>query len=190
MKKWRFVGFDDSFKVSGSISEVKGDKAVIIGCVTAGTIPEGFIFDRIEIDGMDSTEKIEAMLRKSKFWGQIRCIFLSGLTFGGFNTVDISKINERTGIPVVVVMRRYPDFKSIEKALKNVSDKEMRWRAIKRAGKVIKLENVYIQIRGCSVEEAETFLRLSTREGHIPEPLRLAHMVATAIIHGESKGKV
>ncbi len=190
MKRWRFVGFDDSFKVSGSIPEIKGEKAVIVGCVTAGTIPEGFMFDRIEIDGMDATQKIEVMLKRSKFWRQIKCVFLSGLTFGGFNTVDISEINERTGIPVVVVMRRYPDFEAIEKALKNVSNREKRWMAIKKAGRVIRLENVYVQILGCSLEEAENFIRLSTREGNIPEPLRLAHMVATAITHGESRGKV
>jgi|Deesub1362B_J571_1020462.scaffolds.fasta_scaffold00018_194 hypothetical protein len=189
MKKWRFAGFDDSFKVSGDISELKGGKAVIVGCVTSGVIPEGFMFDRIEIDGMDSTEKIETMLKKSKFWEQIRCIFLSGLTFGGFNTVDISKINEETKIPVIVVMRRYPDFDAIKKALENVSDKEERWKAIKRAGEVIKLGNVYTQIKGCSVEDAKLYLRLSTREGYIPEPLRLAHMVATAVVHGESRGK-
>jgi len=190
MKKWRFVGFDDSFKLSGSFSELKGGEAVIVGCVTAGILPEGFMFDRIEIDGMNSTEKIEVMLKKSKFWSQLKCIFLSGLTFGGFNTVDISKINERTKIPVIVVMRKYPDFEAIKKALKNVSNGEERWEVIKRAGEVIKIENTYVQIKGCSREEAETYLRLSTREGHIPEPLRLAHMVATAIVHGESRGRV
>ncbi len=189
MKKWRFAGFDDSFRISGNISDLKGSEAVLIGCVTAGTIPEGFMFDRIKIDGMDSTEKIAAMIKRSKFRRQIRCIFLSGLTLGGFNTVDISRLHEETGIPVVVVMRRPPNFESIRNALENVEDWQERWRVIKEAGEVLKLENVYVQLSGCPAEDAETFLKLSTREGNLPEPLRLAHMVATAIVHGESRGK-
>ncbi|MBO8182078.1 MAG: DUF99 family protein [Archaeoglobus sp.] len=190
MKKWRFVGFDDSFRIYGSISELKGSEAVVVGCVTAGTLPEGFMFDRIKIDGMDSTEKIVAMVKRSKFREQIKCIFLSGLTLGGFNTVNISRLNEETAIPVVVVMRRQPDFDAIKKALENVSEKEERWKAIEAAGEVFRVGKVYVQLKGCSAEDAESFLKLSTAESHVPEPLRLAHMVATAIVHGESRGKV
>jgi len=190
MKEWRFVGFDDSFKISGSISELKGSEAVVVGCVTAGTFPEGFLFDKIKIDGMDSTEKISSMLRKSKFREQIKCIFLSGVTFGGFNTVDISKLNDETDVPVVVVMRKEPDFGAIKNALGNLPDWEKRWKAIEVAGKVTKVGKVFVQLKGCSMEDAERYLKLSTRKGNIPEPLRLAHIVASAIVHGESRGRV
>jgi hypothetical protein len=189
MKRWRFIGFDDSFRVSGSISEVKGGEAVIVGCITAGTEPEGFMFTTIGIDGIDSTEKISSMLKRSKFKNQIRCIFLSGLTFGGFNTVNISRLNKETGIPVIVVMRKKPDLEAIKDALEKISEREERVKAIRDAGEVLKLGNLFVQLKGCSIGDAELYLELSTKKGNMPEPLRLAHMVATAIVHGESRGK-
>ena len=70
MKKWRFVGFDDSFKKNFGC---------IVGCVTAGTLVEGFMYAEIEVDGLDVTDKIVTLIKRSKFKEQIRCIFLSGI---------------------------------------------------------------------------------------------------------------
>ncbi|AGK60759.1 hypothetical protein Asulf_00746 [Archaeoglobus sulfaticallidus PM70-1] len=186
MKNWRFVGFDDSFRISSTVSDLKGEKAVIVGCVTSGFYPEGFMVDRIEVDGDDSTDKMIRMVKRSKFHVQLKCIFLSGLTFGGFNIADISRIAEETGIAVVVVMRKKPDFSSIKHALCS-ANLEDRWLLIEKAGEVFNVGELFIQKAGCTLEEAKKFIRLSVKDAKIPEPLRLAHMVASAIVHGESK---
>ncbi|MEM2086254.1 MAG: DUF99 family protein, partial [Archaeoglobaceae archaeon] len=97
MKNWRVLGIDDSFSK---------EFCCIVGCVMSGRNIEGFMFEEISVDGFDSTEKIVNMVKRSKFFNQLKCLFLGGITFGGFNVADISKINEQTGIPVVVVMNR------------------------------------------------------------------------------------
>jgi endonuclease V-like protein UPF0215 family len=178
MKEWRFVGFDDSFK---------GDLAYIVGCVTAGAYVEGFMVDRIEVDGLDVTDKIINLVNSSKFKIQLKCIFLDGITFAGFNIADINKIYERTGVPVLVVMRRKPNFEDIEKALRNLDEFDRRLEMIKKAGEIHRLEGLYVQLIGCSVEDAGMFIRASRLKGKIPEALRVAHLVASALIHGESK---
>jgi len=180
MKKWRFVGFDDSFQK---------DVGCIIGCVTAGTLIEGFMHSEITIDGLDVTEKIITLIRKSKFREQLRCVFLNGITFGGFNVADIQQIFERTKVPVVVVMRKKPNFDEIFQALRNVSNPEIREDIIKRAGEVFKIDNLFVQIAGCKLEDAKTFIESSRLRGNLPECLRVAHLVASAVIHGESRGK-
>ena len=180
MKEWRFVGFDDSFK---------GDRCYMVGCITASTYVEGFMVDSIEVDGMDATHKIVSMVRRSKFREQLKCIFLSGLTFGGFNIADINEINRRTGIPVVVVMRKMPNFQDIERALMNVENYEERIRTIQKAGEIHSLNELFVQLAGCNEDEARLFLKASTLKGKMPEPLRIAHMVASAIVHGESRGR-
>jgi hypothetical protein len=190
MKIWRFAGFDDSFKIGRSLSDSRGSKAVIAGCVTAGTEPEGFMFGEIEIDGMDATEELTAILMRSKFKKQLKCVFLSGLTFGGFNTVNIRELYESTDIPVVVVMRKIPDFDRIREALKNVPESEKRWEAILSAGEIHRINELFVQCSGCGAKNAEKYIKSSTLKGNIPEPLRLAHMVASAIVHGESRGRV
>ncbi len=178
MKVWRFVGFDDGFR---------GGEAYIVGCVTAGTYVEGFMIDRIEVDGMDVTEKIVGLVESSRFKIQIKCIFLYGITFAGFNVADVEEINRRTGIPVVVVMRRMPRFEDIERALKNLKDWERRLEAIKKAGDVKRVEGLYVQFKGCDASDVKEFIRVSRLKGKIPEALRIAHLVASAIVYGESK---
>ena len=35
---------------------------------------------------------------------------LDGITYGGFNVVDIEELYRETGLPVIVIMRSCPDF--------------------------------------------------------------------------------
>ncbi len=178
MKVWRFVGFDDCFDQR---------KAYIVGCVTAGTYVEGFLIDEIAVDGLDVTEKIINAIRRSRFGIQLRCIFLDGITFAGFNVVDVDELYDTTGIPVIVLVRKYPNFEDIERALRNLSDYERRWELIKRAGKIYEVEGSLVQLRGCNIDTAKLYLRASRLKGKVPEPLRIAHLVASALIHGESR---
>ncbi len=178
MKVWRFVGFDDSFR---------GSKAYIVGCVTAGTYVEGFLIDEIEVDGLDVTEKIVELINPSKFKIQLKCIFLDGITFAGFNIADIDEIYRRTGIPVVVVIRKMPNFEDIDRALRNLDRFEERLKLIEKAGEIHKIEGLFVQLVGCSLDDAKTFIRASRLKGKIPEALRIAHLVASALIHRESK---
>ncbi|MEM1578484.1 MAG: DUF99 family protein [Archaeoglobaceae archaeon] len=178
MKKWRVVGIDDSFSK---------DFCCLVGCVMSGRNVEGFIYEEISVDGLDSTKKILKMITKSKFSEQIRVIFLNGITFGGFNVVDITEIYSKTGIPVIVVMNRRPNLDEFYSALRNFKDFEKRIEIVKRAGEIFQINDIYAQICGLSVEDAKHMVELNKFEGKIPEALRLAHLVASAIVHGESK---
>ncbi|MEM0351310.1 MAG: DUF99 family protein [Archaeoglobaceae archaeon] len=179
MKKWRIAGIDDSFK---------DDFCCLVCCVMSGRDVEGFMYEEISVDGLDSTEKIVRMLRKSKFYRQLKVVFLNGITFGGFNLVDIEELNEKTGIPVVVVMNRMPNMSEFENALKNFDDYERRLEIVRKAGEIKEAGNLYIQLRGLSYDEALSLIKMNTFKGKTPETLRLAHLVASAIVHGESKG--
>jgi len=181
MKEWRFIGFDDGFK------DFKDLEAVLIGCVTAGTRVEGFLFSKITVDGTDVTSKICSMVLNSKFKEQLKCIFLSGITFAGFNTADIIKIFDETSIPAVVVMKKSPDIESIQNALKKLDNGERKIEVIRKAGPIYKILNFNVQIAGCSISNVETFIKSSTLRGPLPEPLRVAHLVASSLVYGESK---
>ncbi|ADB57663.1 endonuclease dU [Archaeoglobus profundus] len=178
MKLWRVVGFDDSFK---------DNLAYIVGCVTCKDYVEGFLIDRIEVDGWDVSEKIVELISNSKFYKQIKCVLLSGITFAGFNVADLEFIYENLGIPVIVILERYPDFERIERALRNLEGFERRIELVKKAGEIRKVRKVLVQLKGCDLEFAEKILKLTIRKGKIPEPLRIAHLVASALIHKESR---
>jgi endonuclease V-like protein UPF0215 family len=48
---------------------------------------------------------------------------------------------------------------------------------------------IYVKCTGISIEEAKEIIKISTIRGVLPEPLRVAHIIASGIIRGESYGK-
>jgi endonuclease V-like protein UPF0215 family len=183
----RILGVDDSPFPSHT-----NEKVMLVGTVfRAGNWLDGVLSTYIKGDGTDATEKIADMVKNSRNLGQLGVIMLDGITFGGFNLVNIRKIYESTGVPVIVIMRKIPNFESIKNALKRFDDWENRWANVIEAGEVYKVENtepVYMQIHGIEMEDAEDIIRLSTTRSAIPEPLRVAHIIAAGIITGESRG--
>jgi endonuclease V-like protein UPF0215 family len=113
---------------------------------------------------------------------------LDGVTFAGFNVVDIKKLNAETGLPVIAVTREKPNFKDIHEALKNLPQSEKRWSAVLNAGKILEMstrsrkEKVYVEMCGILEEDAEKIVKLTSTRSSVPEPLRVAHLVASGII--------
>ncbi len=183
----RILGVDDApFKphTHGSV--------MLVGTVfRAGIWLDGVLRTYIKGDGTDSTEKITGMVNGSRHKDQLGVIMLDGITFGGFNVVNIQQIFHETGIPVIVIMRKQPNLDKIKTALKRFEDWEKRWSNVIDAGNVHKVENnepVYIQTYGIEVEDAEEIVKLSATRSAIPEPVRAAHIIAAGVTTGESKG--
>lgn len=181
----RVIGIDDSALISKKIT--------IIGAFfRGGEQLDGVLCSEITKDGMDATDAIIRMVRNSKFYGQIRVIMLDGVTYAGFNPVDINVLFDETHLPVIVFMRSMPDFEKIRLALEHLPEKEVRWEIIRRAGKIYEITNreqdkqVFIQFCGIDKESAVKIIRITSTHGNIPEPLRVAHLVATGVVLGES----
>ena len=147
----------------------------------------------VVVDGMDATEKIASMIKKSPHYDQLRVAVLDGITFAGFNVVDINELFKRVDLPVIAVTREKPDLVQIKKALENLPEHERRWKAIESAGKIIKVqtrnteEAVYMQIAGISQKDAEKILRNTSTRSNIPEALRVAHIIASGLARSEEK---
>ena len=47
----------------------------------------------VAIDGFDATEQIASMINSSPHCKQLRLVMLNGITFAGFNVVDIKRLN-------------------------------------------------------------------------------------------------
>lgn len=180
----RIIGIDDSpFK-----KFTKGNILVIGTIFRGGTLLDGILTTKVSIDGNNSTKKLIQMINSSKFKPQLRCILLNGIALGGFNVVDIQELYKRTKIPVIVVIRKYPNFKRIEETLKKIN-KQRKYKLIQKAGPVEKVGKIYIQRKGITIKKAKEILKLTCTRSLIPEPIRVAHLIAGGIIKGESKGK-
>ncbi len=184
----RVIGFDDgtfSFK-----SKIERDKTILIGVVMKGSQEVVGILARwIEVDGRDATEKMIDAVVNSRF-KDLRVIMLKGITYAGFNIVDVEKLSRKTGLPVIVVIRKKPDLKAMEDALrKHFHDAEERIKLLGKGGEIRELipEKLFYQVYGLEPKTAEKIIRVTQKSSLIPEPLRLAHMIASAVMTGESK---
>ena len=186
----RILGVDDAPFVPHTQEQV-----MLIGTVfRAGMWLDGVLRTFITVDGNDATDSLIKMVNNSRHLEQLRVMMLDGITFGGFNVVDIHKIFLETGVPVIVIMRKYPDLESIKKALKKFSNWENRWNCILEAGEIYKIdkihkkEPIYMQTSGIGKEDAQEIVILSSTRSAIPEPIRAAHIIAAGVTTGESKG--
>jgi len=179
----RIVGVDDGVFVPHS----KGLADVVGVVFRGGYWLDGIMKTEVMVDGMDATENIAEMIKTSPHYDQIRVIMLNGITFAGFNVVDIEKLSVLTGLAVIAVTREKPDFDDIRKALKNLPEGEKRWRIIENAQRLICVrtrqdeEPVYMQIAGISREDAERIVKEASTRSNVPEPLRVAHIVASGL---------
>ncbi|EDN68797.1 protein containing DUF99 [Beggiatoa sp. PS] len=178
----RVIGFDDApFEKNGPGANVN-----ITGVVCAGTRFEGMVWGNVQKDGDDATAVLSELLLNSKFYEQVHLVLIDGLAVGGFNLIDLPFLARRLERPCVSVMRKLPNMIAIEKALKNLPNTDKRLDLIQKAGPIQIQEPFYFQAPGENPEIVGEILQQLTHTGHVPEALRLAHLIGKAVMTGES----
>ena len=184
----RVLGIDDSpFKFGEG-------KALVVGTVMR--VPnylEGVMRTEVTVDGDDSTDKLLEMISGSRFKDQMKAIMIDGIALAGFNVIDIGRLNKELGIPVLTITRDEPDFDKMKAALrKYFVDWEARFSLVTRH-ELRKVETEHKPLYVCGVgadrAELEELIRLSTVRGVVPEPIRMAHLIAAGMVRGESYGR-
>ncbi|MEM2768492.1 MAG: DUF99 family protein, partial [Candidatus Pacearchaeota archaeon] len=141
----------------------------------------------------DATEKIANAINKSKHKGQIGIIMINGISLAGFNIIDIELLSKLTSLPVIIVSRKKPRLNLIKKTLKKINQ-EKKIKLIEKAGKpkpfIINNKKIYYQFFNIDEEKVKEILKLTIKRGLMPEPLRVAHIIASGITLGENKGRV
>ena len=144
----------------------------------------------ISVDGLDGTPQAIGLL--NKLYRRSCPILLSGATFGGFNIIDPRVLERRFRTPTIVVVGARPDNRSVKPALvKHFPDWRERWRVIRSLGplchvRTVAGENpVFYESFGCSRGEARRILSGWAFVSRLPEPLRVAGLVARGLFSAE-----
>lgn len=183
----RFLGVDDS------PFGFEDERVRIVGVVTrSASYIEGVLTSWADTDGLDATDRLVEMVGSTRFRPMLRCLFLNGVTVGGFNVMDLDEVHRRLKLPVVSVVRDEPDLDAARNALeKHFSDWKQRWALLQRL-RPSPVANgrfrVWCTARGLRAEELPPLLSMATIRGAIPEPVRLAHVIASGVARGESRG--
>jgi endonuclease V-like protein UPF0215 family len=180
----RVLGVDDA-----PFEHERGARANFSGILCAGTRFEGMLWGDIEVDGEDATEALIQAIKPSKFYEQIHVVLIDGLAMGGFNLVDLPRLAHVFDRPCVAVMRKLPDMPRIERALRNFDDFERRMDLIERAGEIHEHDPFVFQCVGAPPDVVAQALATLTDQGHVPEALRLAHLIGSAIKTGSSSNR-
>lgn len=178
MKEVRTLGFDDS-----PFTRADGRVPVVGVHMRGGERVEGIVATDVLRDGDDSTNRIARCVAESGLRG-LRAILLDGASFGGFNVVDLEGLHEETGVPCIAFTKGVPDLAAMRAALRNVPDPEGKWALIERRRIVTiptKTTPLCVSLAGVGEKEAALLLAATTVRGLVPEPLRLAHMIASVM---------
>ncbi len=179
------VGFDDA----PFPHEHRGDVRVV-GAVCSRTRLDGVLSGRVRRDGVNATDALIELVAGGKFREHVRAVLLQGIALAGFNVVDIHRLSAALDVPVLVVVRRQPRLSMIKEALlERAPGGARKWKLIEKAGPPEQLGPTWIQRAGLERDEAAALLRATTLHGNLPEPLRLAHLIAGGVTTGQSRGR-
>ena len=177
----RAIGFDDA-----PFTRHSNKPVAIAGVVCSKTRFEGMLWGNIKVDGWNSTENIVRMLLNSKFYPQLHLVLLDGISMGGLNLVNLPYLSRQLNLPCVAVMRKMPKLKKMKAAISLLPHPEKRLQLLDRAGEIHVYPPFYFQVCGLTPELTYRILQSLTDNGNVPEALRLAHLITSAVITGES----
>ena len=179
------VGFDDAPFLHAHRGDVR-----VVGAVCCRTRLDGVLSGRVRRDGANATDTLIELVSGSKFDEHIRAVLLQGIALAGFNVVDIHRLSRELDVPVIVTVRRHPRLAMVKDALFDRTPGAARkWKLIEQAGPLEKSGAMWIQRIGLDAAEADALLRATTLHGNVPEPLRLAHLIAGGVTTGQSRGR-
>ncbi|MBW2976534.1 DUF99 family protein [Candidatus Woesearchaeota archaeon] len=183
-KEIRVIGIDDA-----PFDKFRKGNVLVVGAVfRGGAWLDGVLSTKVSVDGNNATKKLAEMINKSKFKPQLQCIFLDGIAVGGFNVIDVKRLSKKTGLPVIVIIRKRPNIKKIKETLIKIR-KKGKIKLIEKAGPVVPAGKIYVQLTGLEIEKAREILKIACTRSLIPEAIRMAHLIASGITEGESRGK-
>ena len=177
----RILGIDDG----KFLPHTKGT-VIVVGVVFRGGLwLEGVMHTTVKIDGSNATEQLAKMINSSPHYQQLRLVMLNGITLGGFNLVNIKVLHLVTSLPILALTRDKPNLDAIRSALTHLPQKNKRWEVVEAAGEIYEITNkgthLYMETAGISLSDAKKIVELASTRSSFPEPLRVAHLVASGV---------
>jgi endonuclease V-like protein UPF0215 family len=145
-------------------------------------IVDGLSFGSTTIEGDDATENIVEMWKRLDR-NDIACIFLDGLVVSMYNIIDGEKVSKLTGLPVVAVTFR--DSRGLDSSICHhfrlrAAEKLVRYKMLRDRESILLRtgKQIYVRYWGTSYKVVKALLDAFTLQGAIPEPIRLAKLLA------------
>jgi uncharacterized protein len=180
------LGVDD-----GPFEKFAGDaRAPIVGVMMEGPdLVEAVAVTEFPVDGEGATEFLGDWIAGLRLRPALQGVVFGGVTIAGLAVIDAEALAARLALPVLVVNRRPPSDDRLAAALRAAGYPE-RIALLERAPPARRLDGgLFAAAAGAAPEAAAELIAQALRKSDLPEPLRLAHLIARALVRGESRGR-
>jgi len=175
------VGVDDG---AFSPTKTKGERALLLVVLFRRSRIQTIRIGTIAVDGVDAAVVLISLLERLN----IDLVMLSGISFAGFNLIDISKLADVLKKPVIAISGEKPHNRAVRSALKgHFVDWERRWAIVQSAGKFyvcrpLKEEpDLYFEVKGASPDFARRVISRTAHISRLPEPIRVSRIIAKGL---------
>lgn len=149
---------------------------------------DGFGFSKVSVGGNDATDGV-LRINRNLDRKDINALLLNGAVISWFNIIDMEKLYDELNLPIISLT--YEDSEGLEDRLSEYfANSQIKLQLYRRLGerKSVWLKtgfDVYVRSVGVTVEEVRTLLDHFTLDGRVPEPVRVARLLARAQLKNE-----
>ena len=171
----RALGVAESFRPNAKKSTLAG---VV---VRTDLVVDGFVLGAATVGGEDATRAVLAMYRKLRR-EDVNLVMLAGCVISRYNIIDVDEVAHNSGLPVVCLT--YNESAGLEDAIRRHFDRpEGRLESYRKLGPRATVllrtgQKVYVRTAGISHEDTKSVLEAFTLQGGVPEPVRVAKLLA------------
>lgn len=147
---------------------------------------DGCAMSRITVGGLDATEGILQIYRSLRR-SDINILMVSGCIIAWYNVIDLQRLYEELRIPIISVTYEESEFENFEDLFRKYfpQDWEKRVEIYRRNGERVPVvlktgHKVFVRFLGIDKWECIQILNKFTKAGAVPEPLRVARLIARA----------
>jgi endonuclease V-like protein UPF0215 family len=185
MARPHLLGIDD-----GPFEKGQCERVPIVGVMMeGGDLVEAVVLTEFAVDGAGVTEFLVEWISGLRLRPSLQGIVFGGITIAGLAVIDIVALSRALAVPTLVVNRRDPGNHRLHDALESAGLRE-RKEIVDRTPAAFRAQpGLWIAHAGIDRDAAEELARATLCKSKLPEPLRLAHLIARALVRGESRGR-
>jgi endonuclease V-like protein UPF0215 family len=167
-----------------------GARAPIVGVMMEGhDLVEAIAVTDFPVDGEDVTAFLADWIRARRFSPALHGVLFGGITLAGLAVLDVNALARELETPVVVVNRKGRSDAPLRGALEKAGF-AARAALLESAPPSFALPGgIHASVAGGDAALAAELIARTRAKSDLPEPLRLAHLFAHALVRGESRGR-
>jgi endonuclease V-like protein UPF0215 family len=170
--------------------EAPAARAPIVGVMMEGSVlVEGVAVTSFPVDGDEVTEFLGSWIEGLRFRPALHAVLFKGISIAGLGVIDIRGLAKRLGLPAAIVNRREPSNDRLCVALESAGLRD-RISLVTDAPRARRIDGeLFVSTAGANDEKIVEWILATRAKSDLPEPLRLAHLIARALATGESRGR-